>query len=372
MFMSGCLSVAQDLIRIPSLNPPGDEALCIDYLARLLEKTGLSVKSYEFAPNRPSLIARLSGTSNDPPLCFTGHVDVVPLGSQPWSQRPFGGDIVEGRLYGRGSSDMKAGIAAFVEAVRINSSTRLSRGITLVITSGEETGCQGAFDLVKRDVLGSASLLVVAEPSSNELVLAHKGSLRLAVTARGKTAHSSMPDLGDNAIYKAANWISRLEQFEIAKSKHPLLNSTTLCITTIHGGLNINSVPDAVTFTIDLRSIPGHTHAELLNAVRNALASEAEIRTVMDVPGFSTNLEDPAVQPVIAAYEKIFDRSPVPSGAPYFTDASALTPAFNNVPTVIIGPGDMQQAHQTDEYCMVKSIDETLEIYGQLIRDVCY
>ena len=96
--MSGCLSVAQDLIRIPSMNPPGDEAACIDYLAGLLERAGLSVKRYEFAPNRPSLVARLSGTSNDPPLCFTGHVDVVPLGLQPWSQRPFGGDVVDGRL----------------------------------------------------------------------------------------------------------------------------------------------------------------------------------------------------------------------------------------------------------------------------------
>ena len=78
------------------------------------------------------------------------------------------------------------------------------------------------------------------------------------------------------------------------------------------------------------------------------------------------------MQPVIAAYQKTFGRPPVPRGAPYFTDASALTPAFNNVPTVVLGPGDMQQAHQTDEYCLVESIDETLEIYGQLIRDVCY
>jgi succinyl-diaminopimelate desuccinylase len=370
--MSRCLSVAQDLIRIPSMNPPGDEVACIDYLAGLLERAGLSVKRYEFAPNRPSLIARLSGTSNDPPLCFTGHVDVVPLGLQPWSQRPFGGDVVDGRLYGRGSSDMKAGIAAFVEAVRKISSNRLSRGITLVITSGEETGCQGAFDLARRDVLGSASLLIVAEPSSNELILAHKVSLRLAVTSRGKTAHSSMPHLGENAIYKAANWVSRLERLEVAKKKHPLLDSTTLCVTTIHGGLNINSVPDAVTFTIDFRSIPEQTHAELHRALQSALATEAEIEIVTDVPGFSTPPDDPAVQPVVAAYQKTFGRPPVPRGAPYFTDASALTPAFNSVPTVVIGPGDMQQAHQTDEYCLVKSIDETFEIYGQLIGEVCY
>jgi succinyl-diaminopimelate desuccinylase len=111
--MSTCLAVAQDLIRLPSMNPPGDEAACIDYLAKRLESSGLAVKTYEFAPGCPSLVARLTGRSNEPPLCFTGHVDVVPLGGKPWSQAPFAGDILDGKLYGRGSSDMKAGGCGF-------------------------------------------------------------------------------------------------------------------------------------------------------------------------------------------------------------------------------------------------------------------
>ncbi len=369
--MSNCLAIAQDLIRLPSTNPPGEEAACINYLAKLLEGSGFAVDIYEFAPNRPSLVARLAGRANDPPLCFTGHVDVVPLGAKPWSQAPFAGDVIDGKLYGRGSSDMKAGVAAFVEAARGVGNANLSRGLMLVITSGEETGCEGAFDLARRGVLGKASLLIVAEPSSNELILAHKGSLRLAVTMRGKTAHSSMPELGDNAIYRAADAIAGLERLALPDGRHPLLGVPTLAVTTIHGGLNINSIPDSATFTIDLRSIPSNRHDDLRNAVRAAVGAAAEIATVADLPGFSTEADDPAIEPVIAVYRQVFGRAPVPQGAPYFTDASALTPAFGHVPTVVIGPGDMAQAHQTDEHCLVGRVEEAFEIYQELVKRLC-
>ena len=119
--------------------------------------------------------------------------------------------------------------------------------------------------------LGQASLLIVAEPSANELILAHKGSLRLAIGARGKTAHSSMPELGDNAIYRAVDWITRLQRFALPDARHPLLGGPTMCVTTINGGLNINSVPDSVTFTIDFRSIPSNSHEEFRKAIRTTL-----------------------------------------------------------------------------------------------------
>ena len=369
--MSTCLAVAQDLIRLPSTNPPGEEAACIAYLAKRIEGSGFAVETYEFAPGRPSLVARLSGRSNDAPLCFTGHVDVVPLGAKPWSQAPFGGDIVDGKLYGRGSADMKAGVAAFVEAAREFAVNSVNRGLTLVITSGEETGCEGAFDLARRGVLGKAALLIVAEPSSNELILAHKGSLRLAVTARGKTAHSSMPELGDNAIYRAVEWIGQLERLSLPETRHPLLGAPTMSVTTIHGGLNINSVPDAVTFTIDFRSLPTNRHEDLRDRVRQVIGSVGEIVTVADLPGFSTAVDHVAVAPVIASYERMFARTPVPRGAPYFTDASALTPGFGDVPTVVIGPGDMDQAHQTDEHCVVSRLEDLFEIYRDLIGRMC-
>lgn len=368
--MSDCVQIAQDLIRFPSINPPGDEARCIAYLGKLLERAGFAVETHEFAPGRPSIVARREGAPDEAPLCFTGHVDVVPLGGNPWTRSPFAAEAAEGKLFGRGSSDMKSGIAAFLAAVTKLGARRLSRGITLAITAGEETGCEGAFDLVGRGVLGAASLLIVAEPTSNELILAHKGSLRLAVTARGKTAHSSMPHLGENAIYAASDWMGSLRRLDFP-ARHPLLGCTTLCVTTIHGGLNLNSVPDAATFTVDVRSIPDLPHADIKQALRAAIGPEAEVAVVMDVPGFSTRADDEALGPVIAAYEKVRGRPPVPRGAPYFTDASALTPGFGGVPTVVLGPGEMEQAHQTDEYCVIQRIEEACEIYAEVIAATC-
>ena len=368
---SSAVELARALVRLPSINPPGDETACIDVLASLLRGASLICDIHTFAAGRPSLVARLRGRSDAAPLCFTGHVDVVPLGTKPWALDPFGGISRDGRLHGRGSSDMKAGVAAFVDAVLAVEPASLHRGITVVITAGEETGCEGAFHMAKVGALGSACLLVVAEPSSNELVLAHKGSLRLSISASGRTAHSSMPELGDNAIYKATDWIGRLRDFAFATPPHPLLGHSTLVVTTMRGGLNINSVPDAAEFTVDFRTIPAEQHANLLARINALLGAEARIVVVTDVPGFATEPDDPAVVPVLEAYTRAFGRRPAPLGAPYFTDASALTPAFDNVATVVLGPGDMNQAHQTDESCDEGNIDTARAIYADLIQRVC-
>lgn len=368
---SNAVKIAQDLVRLESMNPPGNETGPIDYLSALLEGAGLSCTVSSFAPGRPSLVARLPGTPDRPPLCFTGHVDVVPLGTKDWQFAPFCGDIADGKLLGRGSSDMKAGIAAFVDAVLAVKNQPLSRGILLVITAGEETGCEGAAHLARSGLLEPAHLLIVAEPSSNEMILAHKGSLRLVISASGKTAHSSMPHLGDNAIYKVAAWIRSLEDFGFDTGEHPLLGRSTLAVTTVSGGLNINSIPDSATFTVDFRTIPAERHADLVARVRDLLGPGASVSVVTDVPGFSTAPDHPAIAPVKAAFADAYGSQPVPRGAPYFTDASVLTYALGDVPTVVIGPGEMAQAHQTDEFCFVGRIDEARTIYADIIRHCC-
>ena len=367
------IALTQDLVRFPSLNPPGEEEACIDHLARLLAGGGFEVEAHPFAPGRPSLVARRHGRGPDKPLCFAGHVDVVPLGAEAWSVLPFGGEIRDGKLFGRGASDMKAGVAAFV-AASLNAcegDAPLRRGITLVITAGEETGCQGAFHLGELGVLGPAALLVVAEPSSNGLIIAHKGSLRLSVSATGRTAHSSMPHLGDNAIDRAAAWIQSLSSHRFGGSDHHLLGSVTAAVTTIAGGLNINSVPDSASFTVDLRTLPDRPHSEILAEVRALFGPQAMIATLTDFPGFATDPEDAALAPLLDILTERNGERPVPAGAPYFTDASALVPALDGVATVVIGPGELAQCHRTDEFCFTARIVEATEIYGALIDRLC-
>lgn len=329
--MSGdCISLAQELIRFPSLNPPGEERACIEYLAGLLARAGMDIQTYEFAAGRPSLVARIAGSAGERPLCFTGHVDVVPLGEETWTVAPFDGAIADGKLFGRGASDMKAGVAAFVAAVLAETTTdpRLRRGVTLIITGGEETGCESAFHLGRLGVLEPAELLVVAEPSSNRPIVAHKGSMRLLVSASGRTAHSSMPALGDNAIEKIARWIHLLSGHRLPGFDHPLLGKTTAAVTTVKGGMNINSIPDAASFTVDFRTLPGQSHAELLAEFQKLFGADATISKLTDFVGFSTDPADPALTPMLQILTERHGSQPAMLGAPYYTDASALVPAL--------------------------------------------
>lgn len=369
---SDVVSLAQALIRFQSLNPPGDEKPCVEFVADHLEKLGFSVLRYEFAPGRPSLVARLEGADDLKPLAFTGHLDVVPIGAAPWKFPPFDAVIDDGMLHGRGSCDMKSGIATFITAAArlIAQGARLRRGLTFVITAGEETGCEGAFDLARRGALGEAELLIVAEPTSNRPVIAHKGSLRVAVSAAGRTAHSSMPHEGDNAISKIVAWIARLETHRFEK-EHALLGRTTAVTTTITGGQNINSVPDSASFTVDFRTLPDDDHAAIVGWLGELFGEGAAIRVVTDFPGFSTRPDEAAIAPVLEIIGQRLGGRPQPIGAPYFTDASALVPGFGNVPTVVIGPGESAQCHKTDERCPVSDIETALSIYEELIRRLC-
>ncbi len=366
------VELARKLVEFPSVNPPGEEKHCADFVARLLEERGFAVERYEFAPGRPSLVARIGGTGNGKPLAFTGHLDVVPVGSAPWRHPPFAAVVDDGKLHGRGSCDMKSGVAAFITAActLLARGTPFRRGLTFVITAGEETGCEGAFDLARRNVLGETELLIVAEPTSNRPIAAHKGSFRVAVTAKGKSAHSSMPQEGDNAILKAAAWIAAVQALRFEES-HPLLGAPTAAVTTITGGQAVNVIPDSARFTVDFRTLPGQDHAELLARLRRMFGPEAEIEVLTDFKGYATEPDAPAVQPLLDLLARRRGERPAVTGAPYFTDASALVPGFNGAPTIVIGPGLAEQCHKTDEHIALSDIHEAVELYRDLIERLC-
>lgn len=363
------IMLSRELIAFNTINPPGQELNCIRHLERILAEAGLSTSVHMFAPDRANLIARIGGTNGKPPLCFTGHVDTVPLGNAAWSVDPFAGEIIDGKLYGRGTTDMKCGVAAFVAAVCGMADTlRDTSGAVLVITAGEEIGCEGAFELARAGVLGQAGAIVVAEPTSNVAVVGHKGALWLKLILRGVTAHGSMPHLGVNAAYKSARAITLLENFQFNVAPHPHLGSPTLNIGTVHAGLNVNSVPDRAEIGVDIRSIPGLDHADIKRQLRAELGDDVELETLVDVDAVWT---DPATRWIKQVCETVAsvtgeNSGSAPRTAPYFTDASVLTPAFGNPPTIILGPGEAAKAHQTDEYCSVERIHQATAIYAAL------
>ncbi len=374
--VNDAVALTQILLRMNTINPPGNEDQCTHYLADLLSAAGYDCRLVEFAPRRSTLIARIGGRPDKPPICFTGHVDVVPLGSAKWSHDPFGAEIVGDKLYGRGSSDMKSGVAAFtVAAIALADQIKDSAGLTLVITAGEETGCEGAFHLVgmeeAAEILGKAGALVVAEPTGNEPLVGHKGAFWLKANATGVTAHGSMPECGDNAIYKIARAALALENFDFGTAPHALMGQGTLNIGTMHGGLNINSVPDAAEMTIDIRTVAGQDHKQIWGCLCNRMGPGIGLQTLLDVGSVYTAPEDPWMQSVIGRCQTHFDKPLPPKIVSYFTDAAALREPLGHPPTVILGPGEPRMAHQTDEFCYVARIGEAEQLFRHIILDWC-
>src|SRR5262245_14744529 len=202
--MLDAVELTRALIRYETINPPGNEQPCAEFLGGMLEQAGFAITYVPMGENRANLIARIGGSPDKKPLCFSGHTDVVPLGVAPWSVSPFAAEIADGKLYGRGSTDMKGGVAAFVAAsLELAPKLAGTAGLVLVITAGEERGCVGANLLAATEgVLGEAGAMIVAEPTSNRPLVGHKGVLWVEGVAKGVTAHGSTPQYGVNAVYK--------------------------------------------------------------------------------------------------------------------------------------------------------------------------
>jgi succinyl-diaminopimelate desuccinylase len=368
-----CLSLTRKLISFNTVNPPGQERDCAQYLARLLEDGGFKVTLYEFSERRTSLIAHIGSSGDKAPICLAGHMDTVPLGGNRWEKDPFSGEVDGGKVFGRGSSDMKGGLSAMVvAALRLANRAKRKAGITLVCTASEETGCQGAHHLANLgNGLREAGALLIGEPTSNYPLVGHKGALWLEVSTSGVTAHGSMPEQGENAIYKAAQVVTQLQAYKFDIFPHPLLGAPTLNVGTISGGMNINSVPDRAVIGVDIRTIPDQRNRDVYENLQSYLGQDVEIERIVDAGSIITEPEHEWVQEVFDIMEPFCRKRPVARGVTYFTDASVLTPAFGNPPTLILGPGEPAMAHKLDEFCYISKIEEAVEAYVKIGSKWC-
>jgi succinyl-diaminopimelate desuccinylase len=363
------ISLTRDLLSFNNINPPGNEEPIARFAGKILAEHGFSTDYYLFGEGRLHLVAERGISGSRPPLILSGHFDTVPLGSKKWSFDPFEGNVRDGKIYGRGASDMKGGVASMIlAAIRAFEEAPPSCGIKLIFTAGEELGCFGIQQLAKiwKDP-GNASAIIVGEPTSNHPYIGHKGALYLNAVTKGVTAHSSMPQLGDNAIYKAAGSILRARDFDFNAEKDPLLGLPTINVGRMSGGMNINSVPDHAEFSIDIRSTSKVIHEELLSRLSLELGPETRIETLVNMGPVFTDENDPFVQ---VAYKicgvDIADKTH-PRALPYLTDGSVLQRLYNGAPTIILGPGEPEMAHQSDEFCYIGKLEESVKIYYDII-----
>ena len=180
-----------------------------------------------------------------------------------------------------------------------------------------------------------------------------------------------MPELGVNAIYKAVRAVSRLESFDFGQPAHPVMGKPTMNVGTFQGGNTVNSVPDAASFGVDIRTVPGMDHAALRVRLQAILGNEAELEVFSDMNAVWTEPDQDWVQRVFEITGRTLGVKPEPRAQTYNTDAGNLLKVYKGAPTVVLGPGEPQLAHQTDEYCSMERIRQSVAIYEELIRDWC-
>lgn len=356
------VALTQQLVRLDTRNPPGAEAPAIDLLEARLSAAGFSttVVPYLNDPSRRHVVARLSGKGSRPGVLFSGHVDVVPPGDNPWSFSPFCGELQDGRVLGRGACDMKSGVAALVIAAEqiARMKVDLEGDLVVALTADEERNCLGAEQLVKEPLFDGLGYALVAEPTSLELVIAEKGALWVDVSFLGKTAHGSMPQSGANAISAAAEFMVRWEsRYDALSATHPFLGRATLNPGVIRGGVKVNVVADRCTIELDMRTVPPMAHTDLVADIRALAAGIADSRAgisftmalASDRPSVFCDPESGLARALSASFRALDGRNRVCGGVPYCTEACIWTPSLG-VESVICGPGRPDMAHQPDEY----------------------
>ncbi len=363
------ISLTRKLISFNTINPPGNESEIARYVGNLLSENGFNVDYPAFAKNRLHVIAERGLSETSPPIVLSGHFDTVPPGAKKWDANPLSGEIIENKIYGRGSSDMKGGLAAMIcAAISSFEKTPPVGGIRIIFTAAEELGCQGAVQLAKTyKNFGSTSAIVIGEPTANIPAIGHKGALYINASAKGITAHSSMPGLGENAIYKVARAINKIEKFNFGVEKDLLLGLPTVNVGKMKGGMNINSVPDHAEFTIDIRTTGKMGHNTIIEKLHRELGDDINLEILVDLNPVYTDENDPFVQMAYTICKEKDGSGNSPVSLPYLTDGSVLQPLYNGVPTIILGPGQPEMAHQTDEFCYIQDIEQAVSIYKQII-----
>ena len=359
------VKLLQKVIRIESTNPPGNELDVALWLADYFAQAGIKAEVLKYEDKRANLVTRLRGSGKGPALIFSAHMDTVPAGDVPWMFPPFSATLSEGKIYGRGAADMKSGLAAMTEAAVILARSGISLGGDLIIafTYDETHGLQGAKRMVETGHLDDAEAVLVSEPSTLDVFIAEKGALWLKCRAKGKTAHTSMPHLGRNAILEMAHFLHRLEEsLDLSFDPHPLLGKATATVGTIKGGVIINVIPDSCEAELDIRLVPGMDHEKVVQQVREL----GESRVKVEMLDWKAPVEsDPKARIVgisLDAVEQVTGVPRQPKGVSYFTDGAVLANRLQ-IPMVIIGPADTSMTHQPNEHVEVVRLVQAVKAY---------
>ncbi len=358
------LKLLRELIALPSVNPAfrpandpwAGEQRVADFLAARAGHAGLDVEFQKVVPGRANLLVRLSPTGKvKRRILLAPHLDTVDVANEG----QFSPRSKNGRLYGRGASDTKGSVAAMFQALCEMAKGPGQPGETEIIFAGlidEENAQKGSSTLAASGF--KADLAIVGEPTRLKVVTAHKGDVWLEFKTRGKAAHGARPELGRNAVLEMARIVELLETAyaeTLCKRFHPLLGRPTISVGSIAGGTQPNIVPAQCLMSADRRTIPGETEATVRREVRALLRKgnlKATMASVKHAPCLP--LETSPQLPLVRQFLQCA-RQTKPVGVDFFCDASVLS--RGGLPSVVFGPGDIAQAHTTDEWISIQSLE---------------
>jgi succinyl-diaminopimelate desuccinylase len=363
------VQLTAELVRIPSCDPPGGELAVAEFVTRTLREVGISAALDEFMPGRANVIGRIPGRGEKPALVMSAHLDTVPVGEMPWSFDPFAGDIVEGRIRGRGASDMKSAVAAFVAAAdRLNRrQTALAGDVILAFTAGESANCLGARHLVRQGFQREIGAFLCGEPSTLDLIVVEKAVLWLEAEARGEMGHVSGAR-GVNAIEVMADAILALRGLSLDLPGHPLLSPPSVAVGRIQGGSAVNVTPDRCTAEIDVRFGPGIDPGQVMAQIAAVLPPRVSLRITDFKPAVEESPDSPFIATCANAVAARTGRKPTIKGVSYYSDGAILLDAIN-APFAILGPGDLGMSGQPDETASADAIRACTDIYVKIAED---
>jgi acetylornithine deacetylase/succinyl-diaminopimelate desuccinylase-like protein len=366
-------ALLQALVRTPSVNPEGNpgtdkvgELACAELVASFLRDSGARVEMQEVLLGRPNVIGTWpSDRSGKPFLIFAPHTDTVSVAGMTID--PFGGELRDGRIWGRGTSDTKGSMAAMLWALHSmrDQLPHLSHEIVFAGLCSEEAGQYGVKAFVQQrgaELRERGAFVIAGEPTNLNAVIAHKGSLWLTLRTRGKAVHAAQPERGISAIYKMADVLQHIRDEvapALAELTHPLLGPTTISAGTIKGGSKINIVPDTCEAEIDIRFLPGDD--AILDRVTQQLRTvcpDIEISHVTSQPMLTD-----ATHPIVRTLESCGAKC---VGAPWFSDAAIFAQA--GIPAIACGPGSIDQAHTKDEFIAVEDLECGVAFFRSLLQ----
>jgi succinyl-diaminopimelate desuccinylase len=376
--------LTQRLVQIPSVFRPGtqdgNEEKVARYVADYLTEMGLEVHVEEVEPGRPNVIGIFDSGLPGKTLLFEGHTDVVTEGDHAlWKHDPFGAEIVDGVMYGRGTNDTKGNLACAITAVQslIEDKEAFDGKIILCVPCDEEGMMIGIKHFIKQGWANGVDGAVICEPEENQMCVSQKGAMRIVVRAYGKMAHGAMPLSGVNPNIRMAKIICELEQLERSEKervgKDPELGwpsiTPTILKSPVEGDAQINVMPDQALTTLDIRTVPGQDHERLkqeIQGIFDRLSAEdvdfrANFEVIEDRPWTRTDKNDPVVKAIASAYKTITGNEPIYNGVPGATDGTFLHLA--GVPIITTGAGDREVPHHVNEYVEVNELAITTQLY---------